>query len=289
MALNNFIPEVWSLKLLKIYDNMVVMANLVNRDYEGEIKKAGDTVHVRTFGDVTVNDYTRDMTISFESLEDPMSDLTIDQQKYFAFKVDDMDKAQADVKILEGYAKRAAIAIRDVVDKRLLAHYADAPSEATQGSDGSPITLSKSNVYEKFVKQARLMSDNNCPEDFRWAVVNPLAKDLILRSPEFIRDTKLGDNAVQNGYIGNFAGFKIHCTTNMETTASGHFPLLFGTNDFISFASQVKDVEKVRPYNMFADAMKGLYLYGSKVFTNSATSKGPKQCGGTLIMDSASA
>ncbi|MCE3234532.1 MAG: hypothetical protein K0Q50_712 [Vampirovibrio sp.] len=119
MAVANFIPEVWSKKLLKIFDKTCVMKKLVNTNYEGEIKKAGDTVHVRTFGDVTINDYTRDMVIQFETLADPMSDLTIDQQKYFAFKVDDLDKAQSDISILEGYAARAAIAIRDVVDTRL--------------------------------------------------------------------------------------------------------------------------------------------------------------------------
>ena len=41
---NVFIPEIWSKKLLKIFDNIVVMKKLVNTDYEGEIKDAGDTV-----------------------------------------------------------------------------------------------------------------------------------------------------------------------------------------------------------------------------------------------------
>jgi hypothetical protein len=42
------------------------------------------------------------------------------------------------------------------------------------------------------------------------------------------------------------------------------------TRDFISFASQVDKIETVRPYNMFADAVKGLYLYGSKVMLPTA-------------------
>ena len=147
MTTANFIPEIWSKKLLKIFNKTVVMANLVNRDYEGDIRNAGDVVHVRTFGDVTINTYTRDMTISFQSLTDPMVDLLIDQQKYFAFKVDDLDKAQADVNILEGYAGRAAIAIRDVVDSRLMSHYADVDSGNVIGTDVAPITLTSSNIY----------------------------------------------------------------------------------------------------------------------------------------------
>jgi ABC-type transporter lipoprotein component MlaA len=63
MGYSNFVPEVWSKEIGKIFDKQTVMASLVNTRFEGEIKKAGDTVYVRTFGNVTVNDYTRNMTI----------------------------------------------------------------------------------------------------------------------------------------------------------------------------------------------------------------------------------
>ncbi|MDX2084696.1 MAG: P22 phage major capsid protein family protein [Candidatus Melainabacteria bacterium] len=260
----NFIPEVWSKKLLKIFDKTTVMANVVNRDFEGEITSAGDVVHVRTFGDVTINDYTRDMTISFQTLTDPMVDLTIDQQKYFAFKVDDLDKAQADINILEGYAARGAIAIRNVVDSRLLAHYADLDTNNKIGTDGSPITLSKTNIYAYITDLAQMLDEDNVPQEDRSLVIPPKLKTLLLQSEEFTRATNLGDRVVQNGYIGNVAGFAVHVTTNMAPV-SGVYNVLALHRDAISFASQVSKVETVRPYNMFAEAVKGLYLYGSKV------------------------
>lgn len=284
MALANFIPEVWSKKLLKIFDKTVVMAKLVNRDYEGEITKAGDTVHVRTFGDVTINDYTRDMTIQFETLTDPMSDLVIDQQKYFAFKVDDLDKAQSDVNILEGYASRAAIAIRDVVDTRLLSHYADVHDDNDIGTSGAPITLTKDNIYQYAVELGQKLDDSNAPAEGRNWVVDPATKTLLLQSPAFVRDTNLGDNVVQNGKIGNVAGMNVHVSTNVPTVSTNR-PLLALTRNFISFASQVDKIEHVRPTNMFADAVKGLYLYGSKVFTNTSSDKGPDRCGAVLWAD----
>ncbi len=264
MALTNFIPEVWSKKLLKVFDKTVVMANLVNRDYEGEIQSAGDVVHIRTFGDVTVNDYTRDQTISFQALTDPMVDLLIDQQKYFAFKVDDLDKAQSNTNILEGYAARAAAAIRDVVDTRLIGHYADVDAGNVIGTDGEPITLSKDNIYSYITQLGETLDDDNVPAEGRNLVITPKFKTLLLQSDEFTRATSLGDNVIQNGYIGNVAGFSVHVTTN-NPAVSGVVNLMAFTKDFIAFASQVSKVETVRPYNMFADAVKGLYLYGSKV------------------------
>lgn len=264
MATANFIPEIWSKKLLKIFDKSAVMANLVNRDFEGEITTAGDVVHVRTFGDVTINNYTRDMTISFQSLTDPMVDLLIDQQKYFAFKVDDLDKAQANVNILEGYAGRAAIAIRDVVDSRLIGHYTDVDSGNVIGTDEAPITLTSSNIYGYITQLAEKLDDSNAPQEGRNLVITPKFKTMLLQSTEFTRATSLGDNVVQNGYIGNVAGFGVHVSTNI-TAVSDVVNLMAFTPDFISFASQVSNIETVRPYNMFADAVKGLYLYGSKV------------------------
>lgn len=264
MALANFIPEIWSKKLLKIFDKSVVMANLVNRDFEGEINSAGDVVHVRTFGDVTVNDYTRDMTISFQALTDPMVDLTIDQQKYFAFKVDDLDKAQANIDILEGYAGRAAVAIRNVVDTRLIGHYADVDAGNVIGTDLAPITLTKDNIYSYITQLGELLDDDNIPQEGRNLVITPKFKTMLLQSDEFTRASSLGDNVIQNGYIGNVAGFAVHVTTN-NPAVSDVVNLLAFTRDFVSFASQVSKVETVRPYDMFADAVKGLYLYGSKV------------------------
>lgn len=264
MALTNFLPEVWSKKLLKIFNKTVVMANLVNRDFEGEIQSAGDVVHVRTFGDVTINNYTRDMTISFQALTDPMMDLLIDQQKYFAFKVDDLDKAQSNIDILEGYAGRAAIAIRDVVDSRLIGHYTDVDAGNVIGTDGAPIALTKDNIYGYITQLSEKLDNSNAPQEGRNLVITPKFKTLLLQSTEFTRATSLGDNVIQNGYIGNVAGFAVHVTTN-NPAVSGVVNLLAFTGDFISFASQVSKIETVRPYNMFADAVKGLYLYGSKV------------------------
>ncbi len=271
MATANFIPEIWSKKLLKIFDSNAVMANLVNRDFEGEIKDSGDIVKVRTFGNVTISDYTRDQTISFQALTDPMQELSVDQQKYFAFKIDDLDKAQADMNILEGYAGRAAIAIRNIVDSRLLGHYADVDANNVVGTDVSPIVLTSTNIYGYIADLGEMLDTDNIPAEDRHLVLTPKYKTMLLKSDEFTRATSLGDKVIQNGYIGNVAGFSVHVSTNLQPV-SGVVNLMAFNREFVSFASQVNKIEHVRPYNMFADAVKGLYLYGSKVFHPTAGS-----------------
>jgi hypothetical protein len=75
---------------------------------------------------------------------------------------------------------------------------------------------------------------------------------------------------VQNGFIGNVAGFGVYVTTNMPTITGGIVPALAFTEDFISFASQVTEVETVRPTDSFTTAVRGLYVYASKVFSPEA-------------------
>ena len=53
MAVTTFIPQVWSARLLAHLDKAHVLTNLVNRDYEGEIRQYGDTVKITQIGDIT--------------------------------------------------------------------------------------------------------------------------------------------------------------------------------------------------------------------------------------------
>jgi hypothetical protein len=272
----NFMPEVWSKKLQKIFDKQAVFASIVNRDFEGEIKNAGDTVQIRTFGDITINDYTRNSTIAYQDLSDPMDTLLIDQQKYFAFKLDDLDKAQANINILEGYAQRAAVAIRNVIDKRLHGHYTNVDAGNVLGTSGSPITLTTANVYGYMVDMAKLMDEADIPAEDRHLVVNPEVKALLLQSNAFLRSTQLGDKVVANGAIGTLAGFQVHVSTNMNTVGSA-VPLLALHRELITFASQVSKIEKVRPDNMFADAVKGCTCTGRRC---AASTPRPVRCCG---------
>jgi hypothetical protein len=57
--LTEFIPEIWSAKILEDKKKAHVFGNLANRDYEGEIRNAGDQVRIPTVGVPTVNSYTR--------------------------------------------------------------------------------------------------------------------------------------------------------------------------------------------------------------------------------------
>lgn len=70
MAITNFIPEVWSAAILEALRAKLVFPSLCNRDYEGDIREAGDTVHITGYNDVTVREYVRGQPITVDDVTD---------------------------------------------------------------------------------------------------------------------------------------------------------------------------------------------------------------------------
>lgn len=102
MSLDNFIPQVWSARLLENLNKNHVFVNLCNRNYEGEIKGYGDQVKINSIGRVTIGDYSKNTDITApETLTDAQRILLINQGKYFNFQIDDVDRVQQQPKVME--------------------------------------------------------------------------------------------------------------------------------------------------------------------------------------------
>ena len=263
MALDNFIPQIWSASLLQELRKNQVFANLANRDYQGDIRAYGDTVIINSFDAITIGDYVKNTTVvTPENInQNPSKTLVIDQAKYFAFKIDSIDNAQMNPKIMTAAMSEAAYGLSDVTDKYIAEMYNDADHQVTG-------EFSYTTAYAKLVEAAIKLDEANVSRQGRWVVVTPWAHGELLKSAEFIRATALGDSVVQGGMIGQIAGFNVFMSNNIYTTTVAgetYSHLLAGTNQAISYAEQLNSVEAFRPENSFSDAVKGLHLYGAKV------------------------
>jgi len=268
MALNNFIPEIWSARLLKHLDEDLVFKQLVNTDYEGEIRNVGDTVRVNRIGDIVVGSYTKDGEIdSPQQLSGEQLVLKIDQFKYFNFYVDDVDSAQQNPKIMDDAMNRAAFALAREVDKYIAGLYTQAGVKLDNSGAGYQVGTGNKNPYDLVVDIVEEMDAHNIPGAGRWLVIPPWFHAMLLKSEEYklaFQDYK------STGSIPTIAGIRILMSNNLPTKKVGNSVdfsvLLAGTNMAISFAQQLNKVEAYRPEKRFADAVKGLLLFGAKVF-----------------------
>ena len=275
MAITTFIPELWSARLLYALEKSHVATNLVNRNYEGVIANQGDTVHINSIGAVTVKDYTKNTNIADpEVLTTADQTLDIDQAKYFNFQVDDVDKAQISGEIIDTAMGRSAYALADVSDAFLLKTIANGVASANKiGAKATLTALTASNVYENIVKMRTLLDKANVPTTGRTIVVPPEVYALLLLDDRFAKSgSDSGQNALLNGMVGRVAGFDVFMSNNCVSGTDGgsgsstpYFVITAQVADACTYAEQIIKTEAYRMEKRFADAVKGLHVYGAKV------------------------
>lgn len=293
MSVENFVPVVWADKFLERLKKDHVYANCVNRDYEGTIKNFGDTVRVNTIGPVTISNYTKNtINLTPETLDGAGEPMTIDQAKYFYFSLDDVDKAQTKGSVMEEAMSEAAYGMKDVTDSYLASLIAGSVStanviEVPGGDDSStsnPILLGTGagdvDAYELLVDLGTRLNEASVPGNSRWCVIDPKFVGLLLKDPRFtsfataMAQTIIKEGSSAGGEGGRLpsifkvlTGLDIMVSNNVPTTGSVK-TILAGYKGAVSYAEQIAEgqPEAFRLQTGFADAVRGLHLYGGKVF-----------------------
>jgi N4-gp56 family major capsid protein len=268
MAVKNFIPEIWSAQLLTSLKKSLVYGapDVANRNYEGEIAERGDTVKITSISRPTVDDYEANVTvITPEELTDAQRSLLVDQSKYFAFKVDDVDKRQAAGNVMPEAMAEAAYALRDVADRYIAGLYTGVIAANALGTVN---IATGTDAYEQLVELGVKLDEADVPSEGRWVVLPPWYHGKLRNNPNFINAEKSADGgaALRNGIIGEAAGFSVRKSNNTPSLDAGDDNIVIaGYPGAISFAEQINKVEAYRPESSFSDAMKGLHLYGAKL------------------------
>ncbi|MGM9538086.1 MAG: P22 phage major capsid protein family protein [Candidatus Onthomonas sp.] len=267
MAFTNFIPEVWSARLLEHLDKVHVYAGLMNRDYEGDIRAYGDTVHINQVGDITISDYTGSDIAAPQELDSTMLDLVIDKAKYFNFQIKDVDNAQSNPKLVDAAMQRASYGMNDVIDQYLAALLlAGVDENNILYGDSDAVTPTSANAYDYLVDLGVVLNEANVPMMGRWVVVPPWFHGLLLKDPRFVGNgTGYNQAVLQGGLVGEAAGFQIHLSNNVPNTSGTKYKVIAGTNAAGAFAEQLVELEAYRLEKNFSDAVKGLHVYGAKV------------------------
>ena len=260
MALTNFIPTVWSESLYSELDKKYIAVRNCNRDFEGDIRAKGNTVKICGVGDISVFDYTRNTDMSSpETLSDSVRTLTIDQAKGFNFQIDDVDAAQQTPKVMQEAMRKAASALANAADNYVFGLYESADENNAIVNDSA----TKDNIIDTIISaRTKLFANNVYDADDIVIEVTPEVAELILKA-KISLSTDNGE-ALEAGCIGSVCGTKIYVSNNVKKV-DGHHKCLARTKRAIAFAQQLSEIDAYRPEKRFADAVKGLHLYGAKI------------------------
>ena len=287
----NFIPEIWSGKLIENFYDATVLAAISNTDYEGEIRQYGDTVNIRTTPEITIRDYVKGQTLTVENPDKPKLQLVIDKGEYFACVEDDVDKVQSDINLMDTWSKDASERMKIKIDQRVLtdilpgigafnkgATAGEQSASFNLGTSASPLTVTKdgvsstTSVIELLVDLGTVLDEANAPEADRFVVIPAKMAGLIKKSE--LKDASLtgdGMSIVRNGRLGMIDRFTIYVSHNLYVS-SGKYNIIAGHKMGFTFASQMTNMETIRSESTFGNIIRGLQVYGYKVVKGEALS-----------------
>jgi len=267
----------WANGINRALDKTFVYAARCNRKYEGDIRGAGDSVRIIELGPPTVSSYTKNSTtVTYSALDDASKTLLIDQAKYCSWYIDDVDRAMTLPGLQAEGQRKMAVAFADVIDQYVASLYTQAGVTANLGTTSVPIGCSSTEILTRIAQLGKELSDKNCPTAGRWLIAPPwFQKNLMLAIGSTFGAMEFTPNADQmiNGFIARFMGFDIHISNNVPTGNGGGttwYGILAGTDDAITFAGKLTNVEALRLSAQYGDGIRGLYCYGAKVVVNDA-------------------
>ena len=266
MSILKFRPEIWSAQLLVALRQNLVYSAFINRDYEGDIAQSGDTVRITSIGRPTISNYVpNSTTITPEQVNDSQRTLVVDQAKYFAFAVDDVDARQARGNVIPQAMDEAAFAAANVIDQYIASFYTSIQTANQLGAVGVA-SATPNQAYEKvFVPLKTKLDKANVSPNGRTAVVSPDLVGVLLLDSRFVANPAYNiSSALSTGTLGQIAGFNVLVSNQTPTTGTDSV-VIAGNDRALTFAEQISKVEAYRPQSSFSDAVKGLFLYGAKV------------------------
>ena len=264
-------------------------AEIANTEYEGQIKSHGDTVEIRTTPSIVIKDYQVGGGLSYEKPTSDKVELHIDQAKYFAFEVNDVDAYQADIKLMDNWSDDGGQQMKIAIDQVILGDvYSDVAAENTGpsagaksssfnlGEAGAPVAINKSNIMDVIVDCGSVLDEQNVPDDERYIILPAWMNGMLKKSD--LRDASaMGDNnsVYRNGKVGELDRFTVYVSNNLNvatdgTTGNKATNVLFGHKKALTFASQMTNMETLPNPQDFGKLIRGLNVFGYEMIDPNA-------------------
>jgi len=282
-----FLPAIYSKKVLNFFRKASVAEAITNTDYEGEISAFGDSVRIIKEPVISVSAYTRGADTTATKLTDQEINLVVDSANAFKFIVDDIETSMSHVNFKEVAASSAAYALRDAFDAAVIAAgfaglSASAPNHVLGADDDTTgtvvgtydeaaksINLLINDPLDVLAHMAKLLDEQNVPEEGRWVVAPPSFYEQLSKSGSKLLsvDFNAGQGSIRNGLVtsGLLRGFSMYKSNNIAATAAADGKILAGHMSAICTAQTITSTEVIRDPDSFGDICRGLHVFGVKV------------------------
>lgn len=258
MSVANFLPNVWIARILANFHE----SSLANVIAELPDRVEGTKMIFNRIGAGAVKPYSG--TVSWDDIDTTPIELAMDQKKYFAFALDDVDRVQsAGPGLIDANTQEHSSVMSETADAWLLGVLAAAvKANLTVG----PLPISKSNAYDLIVDVNTMLTKKKVPLVARYTVVSPDILALLSKDDRFTKSPEV----LANGVVNNA---KIAGSTLVQSVNSAENTILVAYKPAIGFGTQLNEVEAMRLQSAFADGVRGLQVFGGGVLLEEGIAK----------------
>ena len=272
MSVEHFIQTIWSKKIQDDLEEKCKLVKDCTREYEGDCQYA-QTVKILAVGDPTIGDYTGKNPINYEEMTDDSQDLVIDVQKYFSFRVNDVDKAQSVPGLPEKFQQKSMRALALAREKfigALVAGKAQSSADAEASNDtyktGAVTIITAKSKNQADIKAALdeaiiTLREKNF-DDAGIIEIDPRTYKTF--KDQLIEMKTANDELIKRGVVGQYDGYDVKSTNNVYRDST-HVYCIVRSDKAIAFAGQINKVEAGRMEGYFSDYVRGLDTYGAKI------------------------
>ena len=257
-----FIPEIWSPLAIVAREQQLVFAKLVDRKFEDGLS-AGDTIHVPGVSDMAARTKSTNTAITYETVTESNTDITIGTHKYAAIAVESITKVQNNRDQLALYAGKLGYALGLDVDDTL----AGLPDNFSQTVG----TLAAENTYHDYLRAIQYLDDANAPAESRYFVISPAAEVGLMKADIYTNNDysmlhgEGRNTALEYAYVSSFLNIPVYKTTNVEgTNSAGHDNTLFQKESIALVMQMAPQMHSMFDIDYFADKVAIEQLYGTQ-------------------------
>lgn len=258
MSYNNFKRTVWSKHIQHELGKITTFKNDCDFKFEGEVKK-GEKVKILGVSRPTIKDYDGTPIGAPEVVADSSVFLEINQSKSFNFAVDDVDKAQSVEGLMSSLMEESSIALAEDEDTFIATDLAK-----NSGGVSTSLAITTKDNAKAAVDAAFVYLWKNGVR-FKDKVTMYLSPEFYTLFKDYIMELKTkNDELVARGILGLYNNASVKLTNNLYNDNTDDH-IIIKTSRAYAFCDAINSVEAYRPEELFADAVKGLHVYGGKM------------------------
>ncbi|HZU28685.1 MAG TPA: P22 phage major capsid protein family protein [Bryobacteraceae bacterium] len=196
----------------------LVMGNLVNRDYEPILARAGDTINVPIPPVMVANNIAEGNTVQPQNPNLGNAQIVLNTHAEATFQIPDVTKVLAVPDLLKLYMQPAVIALAEKIESDLLSLYAQFTANSAVGAPGTPISEEAVDAAETALFQSKVPASAA-----KYLVVDSTSYSAlrqIQRFSEFYSAGEAGLRALVDGSVGKMKDFFIFRSQFVPKTGS---------------------------------------------------------------------